>query len=360
MIKFEPSENIIERAVGLAIVALLVIACFQIMAPFISSLLWGIILTVSTWPLFVRLRRALGGRAKLAATLLAGATAAIFVLPLVLLAVSLADSVSAVGELLQQLVSAKLPEPPTWLAGLPLVGEPLDSRWRQGMTNMPALLEQVRPYIKQVTTWAVEHTATFGLAMLQFLLAVVIAGFLYATGETQVEWLRRFARRTGGERSVALATVAERTIRSVALGVIGTALLQGLLAWLGLAVADVPGSLLLAFITFLLAVMQLPTLLVWLPIALWFGYQGQTGWMIFIVVWGLVVVGSVDNFVRPYLISQGAQLPLLLIFAGVLGGLLAWGFIGIFLGATLLAVSFTLLRDWLVQDDAAVITPDNH
>jgi predicted PurR-regulated permease PerM len=356
MIKFEPGENIIERALGLAILALLVIACFQIMAPFIGSLLWAIILTVSTWPLFVRLRSALGGRSKLAAALLAGATAGIFVLPLVLLAVSLADSVDAVSELLHQLVSAKLPEQPTWLAGVPLVGERLENLWRQGMTDMPALLEQAQPYIKQTTTWAVQQTATLGLAMLQFLLAVVISGFLYATGETQVEWLRRFAHRTGGERSATLATVAERTIRSVALGVIGTALLQGLLTWLGFAVASVPGSLLLAFITFLLAIMQLPTLLVWLPVALWFGYQGQTGWTIFIVVWGLVVVGSVDNFVRPYLISQGAHLPLLLIFAGVLGGLLAWGLIGIFLGATLLAVGFTLLRDWLAQDDTSVIT----
>jgi len=272
------------------------------------------------------------------------------VVPIVLLVASLSESVAGVVTLLRDLTSLKLGEPPTWLANIPLLGTYLDAQWHKAMVDMPATLEQVRPYIEQTATWILKQAATFGTALLEFLVAVIISGFLYAGGETLAQAVQRFALRTAGERGLSLVDVAERTIRTVAQGVIGTAVLQGLLIEFSLIMAGVPGSPLLGFLTFLLAVMQLPTFLVWAPAALWLGYEEQMGWAIFTAAWGLLVVGTVDNFLRPYFISQGSRLPLLLIFAGVLGGLLAWGLIGIFLGATLLAVGYTLLSTWLYEE----------
>jgi predicted PurR-regulated permease PerM len=354
MTNLQQDQRLVEQVIGFAILAVLILACLKITAPFIGPLIWGIIISVSTWPLFLRLRTALGGRRKLAATLMTLIMASFLVLPIVLLFISLSESVTAVAALLKDLTSLKLPEPPDWLIGIPLLGARLEAFWREAMVNLPAALEQIRPLINQAATWALRQTADLGLALLQFLLAVIIAGILYASGESGAVLIRRFALRTGGERGVGLIDVAERTIRSVAQGVIGTAVLQGLLAWFGFAIAGVPGAVLLAFLTFLLGVLQMPTLLLWLPVALWLGYRDQLGWAIFTAIWGAFVVNTVDNIVKPYLISQGAQLPLLLIFAGVLGGLLAWGFIGIFLGATLLAVGYTLFRSWLEEDRAAV------
>ena len=350
MIQLSSDHLFIQRIVGIVILALLVFACLKIMAPFIGPLLWAIIITVSTWPLFVRLRTALGERRKLAATLMTIVLACLFVVPIVMLVTSLSESVAGVVTLLRDLTSLKLGEPPTWLANIPLLGTRLDAQWRQAMVNMPATLEQARPYIEQTATWILKQAATFGTALLEFLLAVIISGFLYAGGETLAQATQRFALHTAGERGLSLVDVAERTIRSVAQGVIGTAVLQGLLIEFSLIMAGVPGSPLLGFLTFLLAVMQLPTFLVWVPAALWLGYEDRMGWAIFTAAWGLLVVGAVDNFLRPYFISHGSQLPLLLIFAGVLGGLLAWGLIGIFLGATLLAVGYTLLYDWLYEE----------
>jgi len=350
MINLSPDQLFIQRIVGISILAILAFACFEIMAPFIGSLLWAIIITVSTWPLFVRLRTALGERRKLAATLMTIVLACLFVVPIVLLVASLSESVAGVVKLLRDLTSLKLGEPPTWLASIPLLGTRLDAQWHQAMVNMPATLEQARPYIEQAATWMLKQAATFGTALLEFLLAVIISGFLYAGGDTLALATQRFALRTAGERGLSLVDVAGRTIRSVAQGVIGTAVLQGLLIEFSLIVAGVPGSPLLGFLTFLLAVMQLPTFLVWVPAALWLGYEDQMVWAIFTAAWGLLVVGTVDNFLRPYFISHGSRLPLLLIFAGVLGGLLAWGLIGIFLGATLLAVGYTLLNQWLNED----------
>ncbi|MFO1432273.1 MAG: AI-2E family transporter [Candidatus Competibacteraceae bacterium] len=350
MINLSSDHLFIQRIVGMVILAVLAFACLKIMAPFIGPLLWAIIITVSTWPLFVRLRTALGERRKLAATLMALVLACLFVVPIVMLVNSLSESVAGVVTLLRDLTSLKLGEPPTWLADIPLLGKRLDAEWHQAMVNMPATLEQARPYIEQTATWILKQAATFGTALLEFLLAVIISGFLYAGGETLAQATQRFALRTAGERGLTLVDVAERTIRSVAQGVIGTALIQALLIEFNLIMAGVPGSVLLGFLTFLLAVMQLPTLFVWVPVAVWLGYEDQMGWAIFTAVWGFFVVGAVDNFLRPYFISQGSQLPLLLIFAGVLGGLLAWGLIGIFLGATLLAVGYTLLYDWLYEE----------
>ena len=219
--------------------------------------------------------------------------------------------------------------------------------WREATADLGALLGHLQPYLARATGWLLARGADLGLALVQFLAAVLVAAVLQATGEPAVAFLARLIRRVGGEREVALLDVVGRTVRGVALGVVGTAFVQGVAAGLGLLLAGAPAPLPLALAAFAFAVVQLPPPSVLLATAAWMAWDGRVGPAVFVALWGVLVVGTVDNVVRPFLISQGADLPFLLIVVGVVGGLLAWGLIGVFLGPTLLAAGYGLLRDWL-------------
>lgn len=346
-------EQFFERIIALFLIAALFFACLRITAPFLRALTWATIMAISTQPLFLHLHQKLGERKKLAAVVMALALALAFVLPGVLLVASLTDSVQSVAALATELTTLKLPDLPSWVTGLPIVGERIDSVWQSARTDMGAALAQLQPYIIIATRWLLAESAQLGLSLLEFLLAVVFTGILYVTGENITVLVKRFTTRVGGERSLHLLPVAVQTIRSVAFGVIGTALRQAVLSVGSFAIAGVPGVAVLGLFCFVFAMLQIGTGLVWIPVAIWLAYQGRTGWAIFIVVSGLFI-NIMDNFIKPYLISrQGAGIPTILIFIGVLGGLIAWGFLGIFLGATLLAIGYTVLRSWLTQAAAA-------
>ena len=347
---FFSRDRFIERVILLTLLAFLVFACVQIVSPFIGPMLWGIIITVATWHPYRRLAKLLGNRRKLAAVLMSLALLLILVVPISLLVDSLAEGIGAVAGLLRDLTSVRLPEPPDWLRSLPVIGLTLDSQWREAMVDLPAALQQLQPYIGTAAGYGLSWGAGLGFATVEFLVAIVIAGILYVTGESGVQVLRRFVARVGGAHHLGLLDVAAQTIRGVAAGIIFTAFIQAVLLAMGLLVVGAPGTVLLSFLTFFLLVIQLPNWLVWLPVVAWLGYRGETGFAIFLFVWGTFVVSTVDNFIRPYLISQGAKLPLLLIFVGVIGGLLAYGFIGLFVGATLLGVGYTLFRSWLDEE----------
>jgi predicted PurR-regulated permease PerM len=338
-----------ERIIALFLIGALFFACLQITAPFLRAFTWAIIMAVSTWPLFLQLRQRLGERKKLAAIVMAMTLVLAFLLPGTLLVASLTDSIKSVAALATDLTTMKLPDLPTWVTGLPIVGERLDSGWQSARTDMG--MEKLQPYIIAATQWLLAQGAQLGLTLLEFLLAIVFTGVLYVTGESLTTLVQRFAARVGGERSLNLLPVAVQTIRSVAFGVIGTALIQAVLSVGSFVIAGVPGVAVLGLFCFVFAMLQIGTGLVWLPVAVWLAYQDQKGWAIFIVGSGLFI-NIMDNVIKPYLISrQGAGIPTILIFIGVLGGLIAWGFIGIFLGATLLAIGYTVLRSWLDQAD---------
>jgi predicted PurR-regulated permease PerM len=347
-----PPRPFVERIMVVAVVASLAAACLAVTQPFVIPLIWATILTVSTWPVYRRLRDRLGGRGKTAAALMVLLLFLILTVPIVLLIASLAENARAIGGLVGEAPRLRVPGPPGFLTGLPLVGPAIEAFWRGATANAGATLEQVQPYIARATGWLLARGADLTVALFEFLVAIVIAGILYVTGEAALATLRRLVGRLGGgQREVDLLDLAGRTIRGVAVGVMGTAIVQGTLAGLGFLATGAPAPALLGFATFLCAVMQLPTALVLLPVAGWLFAQGMTWQAIALAAWALAVVNTVDNFVRPYLISQGADLPFLLIFVGVVGGLLTWGFVGIFLGATLLAVSYKLFRNWLEDDD---------
>jgi predicted PurR-regulated permease PerM len=214
-------------------------------------------------------------------------------------------------------------------------------------------MEKLRAYIITATQWLLAKGAQLGLTLLEFVLALVFTGILYVTGESFIALVKKFAMRIGGESSLNLLSVAVQTIRSVAFGVIGTALIQALLSVGSFVIAGVPGVAVLGLFCFVVAMLQIGTGLVWIPVAIWLAYQDQKSWAFFVVASGLII-NIMDNFIKPYLISrQGAGIPTILIFIGVLGGLIAWGFLGIFLGATLLAIGYTVLRSWLDQPNSA-------
>ena len=218
--------------------------------------------------------------------------------------------------LLRDLTTVHLPEPPTWLRELPVIGVTLDDRWREAMVDLPASLQRAAAlYRHGRRLWPVLRRRP-RLCVLEFLIAIVIAAILLVTGKSAVHVLRRFVARVGGAHHLGLLDVAAQTIRGVAAGIIFTAFLQALLLVFGLVVVAAPGPAVLGFLTFFLLVLQLPNWLVWVPVVIWLGYKGSTGLAVFLFVWGTFVVSTVDNFIRPYLISQGAQLPLLLIFVG--------------------------------------------
>lgn len=345
-------DRFIERVILLALLAFLAFACLNIVRPFIGPLLWGIIITVSTWPLYRWLAQRLGNRRKIAATIMSVGLVVVLVVPISMLVSSLAEGITAVAGLLRDLTTVHLPPPPDWLRELPVIGPTLDERWREAMVDLPAALERLRPYIGTAASLALSWGADLGVAAIQFMIAVIIAAILYVTGESATGVLRRFVARIGGADHIGLVDVAAQTIRGVAAGIIFTAFIQAVLLALGLFVVDAPGPIVLGFLTFFLLVLQLPNWLVWLPIVVWLGYRGETGLAVFLFVWGFFVVSTIDNFIRPYLISQGAKLPFLLIVVGVIGGLLAYGFIGLFVGTTLLGVGYTLFLSWLDEEPA--------
>jgi predicted PurR-regulated permease PerM len=343
-------DRFIERVILLALLASLVVLCLQIIKPFIGPMLWGVIIAVATWHPYRKLAKFLGNKRIVAAVLVSLALLLMLVVPISLLVNSLAEGVRGVAGLMRDLTSIRLPPPPTWVRDLPVVGIGLDSQWRDAMVDLPASLARLQPYIGTAAGYGLSWGAGLGFAMIEFLVAIVIAAILLVTGEAGVQVLRRFVARIGGAHHLGLLDVAAQTIRGVAAGIIFTAFLQAVLLVLGLVVVGAPGPVLLGFLTFFLLVLQLPNWLVWVPVVIWLGYKGATGLAIFLLVWGFFVVSTIDNFIRPYLISQGARLPLLLIFVGVIGGLFAYGFIGLFVGATLLGVGYTIFRSWLDEE----------
>jgi predicted PurR-regulated permease PerM len=246
----------------------------------------------------------------------------------------------------------KLPPPPPWVAGLPMVGERAAQLWEQAAAiGSVGLVSKLAPYADDIAKWFVSQAGSLGLVFVQFLLTVVLAALMYSGGERAGVAVHRFGRRLAGVYGDNAVTLAGQAIRGVALGVGVTALVQAGLGGIGLAIAGVPFAGLLTAVMLLLCIAQLGPGLVLVPAVAWVYWSGETSWGTFLLVWSLVV-GTMDNFLRPLLIKRGADLPLLLIFGGVIGGLLSFGLIGIFVGPVVLAVAYTLLGEWIKLGEA--------
>lgn len=343
----EPASDLTRSALQLLFIGALIAGSLWILRPFLVPLCWAAMIVVATWPLFRSAEARLGNRRGLAVALMTVILLFLLVAPLYVGVSTIVEHSEKIAGWSQAVVSSPIPAPPAWLADLPLVGEPLTSHWRGLAAQSPeALSAQILPYARSVVGWFASQVGGIGKMFLQFLLTVVIAALLFANGELAARGVGRFARRLAGAQGESAVQLAAQAVRAVALGVVVTAVVQSALGGIGLAVAGVPLPSILTAVMFVLAVAQVGALPVLVPAVIWvYGREGA-GWGTFLLVWSLMV-GTMDNFMRPILIRRGADLPLVLIVAGVIGGLVALGVIGLFVGPMLLAVSHTLLTDWI-------------
>jgi predicted PurR-regulated permease PerM len=333
---------------GFLVVAVLALlcGCWMVLRPFLSSLLWAVVLVCSSWPLYSRLLKLVGHRHSLAAFLMTLGMILILLLPFVIVGTTLADNVNELTAATRKFIAQGPPAPPEWLAKVPLAGQRASDYWQNLAANTGQLWTQAQKLVEPAGALLLAGGLFLASGLIKLALSIFIAFFLFRGGATVGAWATALVRHIGGERGEHLLTVAGNTVRGVVYGILGTALTQAVLAGTGFLIAGVPGALLLALLTFFSSIVPVAgTALTWVPAAVWLFHQGENGWGVFMLVWG-AGVANVDNVVKPWLISQGSNLPFLLIFFGVLGGALTFGFIGVFLGPTLLAVGYKLVVEW--------------
>ncbi|TQF83863.1 AI-2E family transporter [Elioraea sp. Yellowstone] len=337
-----------ERLLALALPGLLLVACLVVIAPFAAALLWAAVIVVSLWRPLEWLTARLGGRRAAVGTLLALAMLALLVGPAIALGDAAVAAFPQVQAMAQALGAVAAERAPLWLAGVPMIGDRLAATWRMMVGDAGALIDTVSGVAPEIGAWLARQTLALGATLIQLLLVALATGVLYAQGPAGARVALRLAERVGGTDGIETLEVAVRAIRAVSAGVIGTAAVQAVLAWIGFAVAGVPAALPLAVGILVLGIVQVGPLPVWLPVVAWmFATAESTLAAVLLAVWCAGVVQTVDNVLRPILISRGARLPLLLMLVGVLGGLLSMGLIGVFLGPTILGVGYVLLRRWL-------------
>lgn len=336
-----------RNTLAVLFMGLMIGSSLWVLRPFLAPTIWAAMVVIATWPLMLVLQRRLWGQRWLAVAVMLLAMLLLFVVPLSLAAATLVANADRIVDWAKALAAFRLGEPPVWLLGLPMIGAALANAWRElAAAGADDVLAQLQPYAGEATRWFVNEAGSVGRLVLQFLLTLLLAGVMYAWGEQAAGVARRFGRRLGGVSGEQVVELAGKAIRGVAIGVGGTAVLQTALGGFGLWAAGVPFAGVLTALMFMLCIAQIGAIPVLLPAAIWLFWGGATGWGIFLVIWALFV-GTIDNVVRPLLIRVGADLPLLLIFVGVIGGLFAFGIVGIFVGPVVLAVAWTLLQAWL-------------
>ena len=339
-----------ERYLGFGAVILVLYGCLVVLRPFITALLWGGVMVYVTWPLFDKLNRLLGGRRTTAAAVMTLLITAVFVLPFVIVGVSLAENIDTAKEAITSLQASRLPRHPAWLERLPGIGAYAVEFWDDLLGDTKTFLVYLKQFALSSYSWFFQRLLDIGQGILQLTLSVLASFFFYRDSERLARFITEGVRKIAGDRAQRLLNAVGGTIRSVVYGIIGTALCQGVLAGFGFLVAGVPSPFFLGLLSFFLSPLPIGPPAIWIPAGIWLIYQGHVGWGVFLLLWGTCVVSSVDNFLKPYLISRSSNMSFLLILLGIVGGVIGFGFIGIFLGPTLLAVGYTLLSEYCDHD----------
>jgi predicted PurR-regulated permease PerM len=351
-----PESGVIERrwieiAAGAGVVMLVVLGCFKVILPFLSPILWAVVLCLATWPLYERIRETMNGNRSAAALIMTLTLALVAVAPFAIAFRSMSDDAGLVTRNVADEIDHWPPPIPGWLAGLPTIGPRLQAYWEQpSAASQAERSAEVSRIMGEVRRATVRVVKAIGHGLLQTSLSLFVGFFLYRDGETLASRLRAVIVRIAGvDRGTRLTDVAHSTIISVIYGILGTALLQGAVAAIGFWGAGVPGAFLLAFLTFALAIIPFGPTLIWAPATVWLFHQGNNAAALFLLIWSMAAHGAVDGLVKPLLISRGGGMPLALVVIGVLGGAEAFGFIGVFLGPTLLAVGYRWLDEWSAE-----------
>ncbi|MDR0480269.1 MAG: AI-2E family transporter YdiK [Gallionellaceae bacterium] len=351
MEKHPPPYDLARILLVILFLGLIVGGSLWVLRPFLPALIWAVMIVVSTWPMLLGLQARLRGRRVLASLIMVTLMLLLVIVPLAATVITLADSSEKIAGHTMQLIDGSLPPPPEWVHRIPLIGEPAAEEWQELADNgADGLRARLAPYAGTTTHWMLAQIGNMGALMVHFLLTLGIAAVLYIYGEKAADNTLRFARRLAPTRGETAARLAGQAIRAVALGVVVTAAVQSVLSLIALSISGVPGAGLLTALIFMLCVAQIGPLPVLAPAVIWLFWEGDTGWAIALLVMA-VIISTFDSVLRPVLIRRGADLPLLLIFAGVIGGLLAFGFVGLFVGPVLLAVAYTLLAAWVTEPD---------
>jgi predicted PurR-regulated permease PerM len=353
----ETSNDITRTFFAVLFIGLLIGTSLWILKPFLGAFIWAVTIVTATWPLMVSVQDRLWGRRPAAVAVMTLILLCVLLVPLWLAIDTIVSNADFIAGWVKSLSTFEIPPPPDWVGTLPLLGSGIALAWEKAaMEGIQEFLARLAPYGGSAIRWFISEVGGFGGLVLQFLLTVVFAALLYASGEQAASWVRRFGKRLAGARGEHSVLLAGQAVRGVALGVVVTALAQTVVAAAGLFIVGIPFAAVLTALVFMLAIAQIGAAPVMIPAVVWLYYSSGPGWGTFFLVWSVVVM-TMDNFLRPILIKRGADLPLLLIFAGVVGGLIAFGLIGIFVGPVVLAIAHTLLAAWVDEEIAEADPP---
>jgi predicted PurR-regulated permease PerM len=348
-----PHQDLTRSTLAVLFTGGLIAASFWVMRPFLPAIAWAATLVVATWPLMLWVQHHAGNRRGVAVLIMTLALLLVLIVPLWLAVGTIVANLDNIADLARTVLSLRIPPPPLWLAEVPLIGARAVQAWEQLTSEgVRELAPRLTPYAGDLTQWFASAVGGLGGTFVQFLLTVGISAVMYAKGEQAAATAIRFGRRMAGDRGEMTVRLAGLAIRGVALGVVVTAVAQSVLGGIGLAVVGVPFAPLLTALMFVLCLAQIGPGLVLIPAVVWMYYSGDTLWATVLLAFTVVAI-TMDNVLRPVLIRRGADLPLLLILFGVIGGLVAFGLLGIFLGPTVLAIAYTLLNAWVAESDEA-------
>ncbi len=345
------TRNAVEATIRIGVLLVLVAWCFQITRPFIGPIVWGVIIAIAIFPIHRALLTLLGGRNGLSASLLTVVMLVVLVWPTVVLTGALLDNLQLLSETLDA-GSLDVPPPPEGVASWPVIGPTLYQFWDLASTNMDAALIELQPQIEAVAGWLLSAAAGTGLGVLQFVLSIIISGILITHSAAGHHFADKLSLRLSGERGSAFVDLAEATVRGVARGVIGVAFIQMLLVGLGLGIAGVPWAGLWTFLALLLAIMQIGVAPVMIGAIIYMFTTADTLPAVLFLIYGVFVSG-IDNVLKPLLMGRGLDVPMAIILVGTIGGMLASGIVGLFIGAVVLAVGYKLFMTWLDAENPA-------
>jgi predicted PurR-regulated permease PerM len=343
--------DVARVTLGVACLVALLAGTLWILRPFLGAMIWAATIVVATWPIMMRLEARVGGRRAISAATMSAVLLLGFVVPLGSAITVLIVNSDRIIAWATSIAAMHIAPPPAWVSEIPLVGPTVAERWREVLSAPADLAATLTPYTKLMAVWLLGLVGGVASLVLDLLLIMAISSYLYARGDDAAVFVHRFAHRLAGARGPRAVTLAGGAIRGIAMGVIVTAVIQAILAGIGLAVVGIPFAAILTIVTVFLAIAQIGVMPVLGPAVVWLYWTGRYGWATGLLIWAILVM-SFDNVMRPILIRRGADLPLPLIFAGVLGGMIGFGVIGIFIGPVLLAVAYTLLSDWIESGEA--------
>lgn len=345
-VDFQDKTQLYQFIVGIVAVVAILAGCLIILSPFFPAILLAVIFVLSAWPGFEWLKAKLNNRTTLAASLMTLLLAMCFIAPLVIIGTSASDNFTKTSTAIQASLEGDTGHITIWIKELPYVGDTLSGYWAALTSDKERLRATMQSIAGPTSEWFIRVGRAIGHGLLDITLAIIFAYFFFRHGTHAAVRVRNLIDKFGGERGQHLLQVSKNTLIGVVYGILGTALAQGALAAFGFGLADVPGAPFLGLMTFFLSFIPMGPPLVWVPAALWLFSEGQTGWGMFLMIWGLFVISAIDNILKPYFISLGSNLPFMLVLVGIGGGVLAFGFIGIFIGPTLLALSYSILMEW--------------